>query len=71
MKSFLLFLLLTFSSVSNAVVQFNPATGFWVGNICVGISGVWNYLPIFQPIGSFCQILLPNGMVIQGQVVNM
>lgn len=68
MKSLLFLSLLTFSSVSNAVVRFNNFTGYWEGNVCANFGG-WTYVQ-FQPIGSFCQVFLPNGMVGQGQIIN-
>lgn len=70
MKIIILFLFL-FSQSSLAIVQFNPINGLWMGNVCMGLNGIWTYLQILQPVGSFCQIYLPNGQIIQGQIVNM
>ena len=43
-------------------------TNFWEGNVCANMN-TWTYVN-FQPIGSFCQIFLPNGMIVPGQIVN-
>lgn len=51
-----------------AEVRMNPYTGYLEGNICANLYS-WGYVQ-FQPVGSFCAFLLPNGMMTQGQIIN-
>jgi phosphodiesterase/alkaline phosphatase D-like protein len=67
-RIFLTSLLLMLPSVSSSGVYFY--NGIWVGDICMSYNGVWSRVAP-QPLGSFCQIMLPTGMVVQGQIVNM
>lgn len=69
MKKILFLFLLLYSFTANSVVRFNPILNLWEGNVCSAY-GTWAYVP-FQPLGSFCQIILPNGTPVQGQIVNM
>lgn len=62
----LILFLISFSTT--AVVRYNNFTGYWEGNVCANYAG-WTYVP-FQPVGSYCQLMLPNGIVVQGQIIN-
>ena len=68
MKIKVLLFLLLISSTCESAIRFNPMTNFWEGNVCANMN-TWTYVN-FQPIGSFCQIFLPNGMIVPGQIVN-
>lgn len=68
LKIFIISLFLLYPTISNPQVYFN--NGVWMGDICMTFNGMWS--KVFpQPIGSFCQIMTPNGIVLQGQIVNM
>lgn len=68
MKAFILFLLLTFSTISEAAVRWNPHLGVWEGNICMNNMG-WQFVN-WQPLGSLCYMRLPNGQIMQGIIIN-
>lgn len=69
-KKYTLIFLLLSSPPINSQVQFNPMMGMWMGNICANpYLNVWTYVS-FLPVGSFCQFMGPNGMLIQGQIAN-
>ena len=48
-----------FSTAVNSDVRYNQYTGYWEGNVCMTPWG-WSYVP-FQPIGTYCHIITPNG----------
>jgi hypothetical protein len=68
MKSLIIFLLLTFATVSNAEVRWNPVLRIWEGNICMNNIG-WQVVN-WQPLGSLCYMRLPNGQIMQGIIIN-
>lgn len=64
----LLLLLLLLPLTTEAGIRYNNFTGYWEGNVCANLVS-WSIVP-YQPIGSVCQIILPNGMMAQGQIIN-
>lgn len=68
MRIFLAIFLLFFTVCAHSLVRFNPQTRLWEGNICAS-PWAWTYVP-FQPVGTLCVIRMPNGQLIQGQIIN-
>ena len=60
--------LLFATSAASSAVRFTPYPNHWEGNICAN-QYAWTYVP-FQPIGSFCIIVMSTGQRMQGVIVN-